>query len=574
MKRFVSSIKKIPVYKITIASGFGLYIMHLINKKQRIRELDKGFYKSNIEIDSSLKFSSTVLDYQMMKRSKFIQIIENDFDKREPNPVYYNLLQNIPESSLHLRFLPIKSIRDSFFKELVQNLDLKNESDLENVDYILKDPQGKNIPIFKGENNFVKSRRILNGIPTLRNLNEFVLKSMNNPETIFILKHPKDVYIEESYINLFPISEDIFSFFKISISGLRHSYILFNPKFYKVNNSTDLLLFDKFKQTFLAYDAEKIFNEIERFLIAQIIRDQREMNSLINSVLSFNTNNLRRKFYVNSPEFAHLLKHKIVTNKEKLIFIFLNEANLNKLRTDFSFVEKLVEIFEAQKLSYIITSNPKINYSFNVIANPNENLTIRFFDYDKIVYFNNKENFEIFQSGKLSTINKDKNKLFYFKGRPSIENVTEENMLQITNEFKHNNFKNIPPYLENDENNLKSFSSVVAERNLLLLNNTNFKKEILSSKGFSLVGITAENALGCATMLKFLQNSTKFPMDFNIYSYNILNENIDFQKFKNATFLIVFKDGKKIQEINFLEFLENFPGTYEEEVCKELSKVI
>lgn len=449
----------------------------------------------------------------------------------------------------------------------------------------------------------------------------------DNKVDITVYDEINDINIELSFKKYFPLLEKFYNydqkFFqedqeKISKSDEDH-LILLKEKINKINYNLEddyiiclKIKFDKINENSFNKNYD-VFTKILSNLIS--IKNNSGLNhnpiifgksnsSIEKEKKNYGTMNfsniISKNNYTDNVEIAIFNKIEYFKNKDKILILYLNKENLildsnfhyDMIRNQiFEIIEKLK--FDFPYINFLTTSNPSIFNLFNLIPSGKENISIRFLDYSKFVYFNknSKDDFSIINFDNKSDLNQiiknlDKNLIFNYKTNFAEfkSNLNYDNLKEFVNESinmknsKKNvdrNYLNIKPYLECadsiNNNVMNQFN------NIINLNSMNFKTEILDVKNYqNLILLFNRDCNGChkiESLLNELLERKKINDKLKIYRYDTMNENLHFKKFRYVPTAVLFQNGKIIEEFD-LQIIINNNDNHDDALTKLFNDII
>ena len=324
-----------------------------------------------------------------------------------------------------------------------------------------------------------------------------------------------------------------------------------------------------------------------------------ELTDFLKFLLNPNINNqknyptiLRRKVYqVETLQLASFYKKQFFQSKENFLYIYMNDKNSEYTTLNNDLLNKIIDDTLTQlnnelkgdkrmnSLRVIVTKNPEVNNMFLIFPKSKENLTIRYIDYGKVVYYNSP----IRQKNKylikdLSNDTKfisdlsenEKNYVFPLKYNFSEKNFNSKTLKDFMIKCFRNKFEN---YLEEEE--VGDQITTIGKRQLLSLSPQNFEKEIIKNKGKKIIMIIDPNGVGSIMSSNFMLNFMNLKQEYEIkyFIYNKYNDNLMLKKFNSVPHLIVYEDDKIIKEINVYKIFSEELNPFEA-LTNQLEKLL
>jgi hypothetical protein len=533
---------------------------------------------------------------------------------------YYKLYNSAINANIRLKlgFIKLSLLTQDQKEKLAKKLNMKNASDLSKVSYIISDGNLNFRPYLKQQNNFETSSRFLKGIKRAISLDELNLFLSKAPsESIHIVstgsKNLANQIVNKFYENSVLFNENTLNFINYKL-GLFESFyeerfqsiikkneilIFFNPMFYTINLkdtksnkcNENIFIYNKKMFQLKKFDFSNINFDSNDMLVYKFNYNKQEdfkkqiedFSKVIQSLIEKegSTINFKRLYFTNNTNLARYYKLKFVHENKKLVFVYLDKNKLSKININpDSILNMFIKNFEKigeENFKYLVTYNPQISNIFNIQNKPNENITIRFIDYKKIVNYdeNVSGSYKITDLNQISLEseyyrNKSKNLLFYYKCLYNKFTINE-------NEF----FEEVESFINSDKNNFISrnpqhLESVVFETDLpfdLVTGQTflDFKK----IPGKKTLFAISDNCIGCGSISKILEEMIKNEKNLpKVFIYDIMNESIHFKKIKKAPMIYVFENEKVLNEYDINQLTTDSELSYDTSVSQIIQKNI
>jgi hypothetical protein len=555
----------------------------------------------------------------------FVQVKKSIFEERDPHLHYYKFYENVKSSGNYckLAYLNLDKLSETDKDNLKEYLKLNKKADVNRLSYFVINSEGQPMPVFVEEENLESVKRYINGITKFSSLENFeTLLSRQSDEAVTIITTGQKTnafnFVKRFYINSSLFSKNTFNFlinetrswvnifntFNNSLPQDKNEIlIMINPKYYKLqdlkNNLNAFVYFNEKLISISEFLSEGGMKNSpnQRFLLCFKFKvtsdDEKEMKNFVDflenlidpdskETRSENTFEFPERYYLtNNLDLANYYKLKFFNNKEKFVFVYLNLQNFNKSNLD---VEEATKFFlntfskyknNDNNCNYIITHNPSIAKSFNIIPKSNENIAIRFVDYSSIALFDlSKGSYKLLDNDNIKKTNDhDRNLMFYYKSTYLEKKLNEETFLSTLDKFfKHNDqFKNDNPHY------FESYSDYLDDDSFIKnLNGISFKNKILDQPGKKIVLTVSDNCVGCIKTKQILEKISEEKLNkenIKVYEYDTMNESIHFQKIKNNPKLFLFENNKLISEIDAYKILESPLENNSETIEKEIRKM-
>jgi hypothetical protein len=499
------------------------------------------------------------------------------------------LINNLPEETITI--LTSDSNQKSIPNQMLRKILIENANKFNMNTYNFNQINFNNINFHIGENEILV---LLN--KNVFEVNEEILKRENSCKLKSKINDICEQEVEIQFEKYFPsiqkfyeLNKDLTIEDKINFENSEdedHIILLDEMKHKKYDLEKDYLISLRIK---FNIKAEKDNNQIylkENFsffssLLKNLIYlDEYNNINLNKREINFSKFILRSN-YTDNIDIAIFNKMNYFNNKNKILIFYLNQNNLigEKSKITFEDIQKqlksLINMLKNQfpEIKFLVTSNPSIFNLFNLLPSDKENISIRFLDYSKLIYFENKKEncYKFINYEKNSDLSQlisklDRNLIFNYKTnfaryQDALNSENLKNFISDSINLDSNNSDNnrIGPYLESAESSKIFFDQF--KKNINILTAENFKAEILGNKYLhkSLILLYNQDCNGCKkieSLVNDMLDESKSYNNIKVFRYNTLNENIHFKKYRNVPAAVLFENGKIFKEIDLKKIID------------------